>query len=262
MQHVHPQAVAPRDECTNLPKLCTDPVLLRGYETTLTYLCPETKGPSTITVTTTHTTTLTVDLTSSMPVMATSDGQAPVIEEPTTTVTAMSTAHVTITKLVTKVAATPKLSALPPPTITWSFTAVLPSDVNPFGFLRKSSTTPSDVVSSSVSFVSAPPSSVSNSFEVFPSHAVSNSSSILSTSSAATSSWAGRRMPLFSNHTHIHAGGNFPTINLVRGAEDKPTETVATTAAVATEGKKGQAGDTQASFIALFFGVLAATFLI
>jgi hypothetical protein len=47
-------------ECSELPKLCTDPVALYGAMTTLTYLCPEkTNGLITVTVTTTGTTTVT-----------------------------------------------------------------------------------------------------------------------------------------------------------------------------------------------------------
>jgi hypothetical protein len=60
----------------------------------------------------------------------------------------------------------------------------------------------------------------------------------------------------------MHALGNLPTVNLARDAETTSTQTVTTTAATATESKKGQAGDTSASFIALFFGMLAATLLI
>jgi hypothetical protein len=57
-------AMVPRDnDCAELPKLCTDGVMLSGGLTTLTYLCPDkTKVPSTVTVTTTATTTVTVDL--------------------------------------------------------------------------------------------------------------------------------------------------------------------------------------------------------
>jgi hypothetical protein len=64
------------------------------------------------------------------------------------------------------------------------------------------------------------------------------------------------------HHTGGHHIIDHPTLNVVRDAEAKSTETVTTTAAIATESKKGQAGDIQASFIALFFGVLAATLLI
>ncbi|KAI4958986.1 hypothetical protein J4E86_002706 [Alternaria arbusti] len=155
INHVLAHDVAARDDhCAELPKLCTDAVLLRGYETTLTYLCPEkTEGPSTVTVTTTRTTTVTGDqsLTSSVapapaptsdvgtapsvqplphkPVSATSDVGGPPAEEPTTTVIIQSTVQVTVTRSVTKVAPSSTLSSLPPPSITWSFTAVLPTDV-------------------------------------------------------------------------------------------------------------------------------------
>ncbi|KAI4648448.1 uncharacterized protein J4E79_010070 [Alternaria viburni] len=155
INHVLAHAVAARDDhCAELPKLCTDAVLLRGYETTLTYLCPEkTEGPSTVTVTTTRTTTVTADqgLTSSVapapaptsdvgaapsvqplphkPVSATSDVGGPPAEEPTTTVIIQSTVQVTITRSVTKVAPSSTSSSLPPPSITWSFTAILPTDV-------------------------------------------------------------------------------------------------------------------------------------
>jgi hypothetical protein len=57
-------AMVPRDnDCAELPKLCTDGVMLNGGLTTLTYLCPDkTAAPSTVTVTTTATTTVTADL--------------------------------------------------------------------------------------------------------------------------------------------------------------------------------------------------------
>ena len=56
-------ALVARDDCTGLPKLCTDEAMLNGGMTTLTYLCPDkTAGPSTVTVTTTATTTVTADL--------------------------------------------------------------------------------------------------------------------------------------------------------------------------------------------------------
>lgn len=48
--------------CTKLPKLCTGPVMMYGYATTITYLCPETtkiREPSTVHVTITKTTTVT-----------------------------------------------------------------------------------------------------------------------------------------------------------------------------------------------------------
>jgi hypothetical protein len=56
-------AMVARDDCAELPKLCTDGVMLSGGLTTLTYLCPDkTAVPSTVTVTTTATTTVTEDL--------------------------------------------------------------------------------------------------------------------------------------------------------------------------------------------------------
>ena len=53
-------AMAPRDgACSELPKLCTDPALIHGVATTLTYLCPEeTPAPTTVHVTVTQTTTV------------------------------------------------------------------------------------------------------------------------------------------------------------------------------------------------------------
>jgi sugar/nucleoside kinase (ribokinase family) len=46
--------------CSELPKLCTDPVMFYGVVTTMTYLCPDkTNGLITVTVTTTGTTTVT-----------------------------------------------------------------------------------------------------------------------------------------------------------------------------------------------------------
>jgi hypothetical protein len=274
LEHVHAQAVAPRDnDCTGLPKLCTDAVLLRGYETTLTYLCPETEGPSTVTVTMTATTTVTPGqdvtssapatvtsnipsiLTSDIPVIVTSHVQGSTSEEPTTTVTIQSTAQITITRVVTRIATSSSPSLLPPPTITWSFTAVLPSDVKPPPAPRMSSSTLPDGIPSIVSSVGTPTSSARSSFELFPSHSVSNWSSIAIVSSV------GYHAPPFANRTALrYTHGDFPTLNVARNTN--PTNTVTTTAAVVTETKKAQAGDTQASFIALFFGVLAATLLI
>jgi hypothetical protein len=45
-----------RDVCPELPALCTEPVLLRGTGTMITYLCPETTEAAT---TVHHTVTLT-----------------------------------------------------------------------------------------------------------------------------------------------------------------------------------------------------------
>ncbi|KAB2102647.1 hypothetical protein AG0111_0g9078 [Alternaria gaisen] len=281
MEHIHAPAMIPRDDCTDLPKLCTDPVLLRGHETTLTYLCPETEGPSTVTATatTTRTITVTVDLTSSVPVVATSDSQTPVIEEPTTTETVKSTTQVTVTKFVTRVTASTTSSSLSPPTITWSFTAIPPGvGSTPVSSVKAPTSgasssfglSPSHVIVSSSSVASTfstPTSSASGSLEHFPTYVIVNSSSIASTSSVATLPSLGIHRPIYWNHTMVHHTGghhiiDHPTLNVVRDAEAKSTETVTTTAAIATENKKGQAGDTQASFIALFFGVLAATLLI
>ncbi|CAN9136132.1 unnamed protein product [Alternaria alternata] len=279
MEHIHAPAMIPRDDCTDLPKLCTDPVLLRGHETTLTYLCPETEGPSTVTATTTRTITVTVDLTSSVPVVATSDSQTPVIEEPTTTETVKSTTQVTVTKFVTRVTASTTSSSLSPPTITWSFTAIPPGvGSTPVSSVKAPTSgasssfelSPSHVTNSSSSVASTfstPTSSASGSLEHFPTYVIVNSSSIASTSSVATLPSLGIHRPIYWNHTMVHHTGghhiiDHPTLNVVRDAEAKSTETVTTTAAIATESKKGQAGDTQASFIALFFGVLAATLLI
>jgi hypothetical protein len=271
MEHIHAPAMIPRDDCTDLPKLCTDPVLLRGHETTLTYLCPETEGPSTVTATTTRTITVTVDLTSSVPVVATSDSQTPVIEEPTTTET--------VTKFVTRVTASTTSSSLSPPTITWSFTAIPPGvGSTPVSSVKAPTSgasssfelSPSHVINSSSSVASTsstPTSSASGSLEHFPTYVIVNSSSIASTSSAATLPSLGIHRPIYWNHTIVHHTGghhiiDHPTLNVARDAEAKSTETLTATSATATESKKGQAGDTQASFIALFFGVLAATLLI
>jgi hypothetical protein len=106
-----------------------------------------------------------------------------------------------------------------------------------------------------VSSVGTPTSSARSSFELFPSHTVSNSSSIAIVSSV------GYHAPPFANRTALrYTHGDFPTLNVARNTN--PTNTVTTTATVVTETKKAQAVDTQASFIALFFGVLAATLLI
>ncbi|KAH6845882.1 hypothetical protein BKA58DRAFT_166459 [Alternaria rosae] len=327
INHVLAHAVATRDDhCAELPKLCTDAVLLRGYETTLTYLCPEkTEGPSTVTVTTTRTTTVTADksLTSSVapaptsdvgaspsgqpnpniPVSATSDARGPPAEELTTTVIIQSTVQVTITRSVTKVAPSSTSSLLPPPSITWSFTAVLPTDVKSSHVSGGSSSASRIELPSTVSSVGPPSSSTSKSFGLFPSHTVSSSSSVASTSwspstssaastssldpmssAASTSSMAalpsgGHLAPPFANGTAIsYTPGIFPTLN---ARNDKSTTTITSTVthhasnhamdsahaldiahAAATETKKGQAGDNRASFIALFFGVLVATWLI
>ncbi|KAH8643247.1 hypothetical protein IG631_00710 [Alternaria alternata] len=274
MEHIHAPAMIPRDDCTDLPKLCTDPVLLRGHETTLTYLCPETEGPSTVTATTTRTITVTVDLTSSVPVVATSDSQTPVIEEPTTTETVKSTTQVTVTKFVTRVTASTNSSSLSPPTITWSFTAIPPGvGSTPVSSVKAPTSgasssfelSPSHVINSSSSVASTsstPTSSASGSLEHFPTYVIANSSSIASTSSVATLPSLGIHRPIYWNHTIVHHIIDHPTLNVARVAEAKSTETLTATSATATESKKGQAGDTQASFIALFFGVLAATLLI
>jgi hypothetical protein len=279
--------VAPRDECTSLPKLCTDAVLLRGYETTLTYLCPETEGPSTVTVTTTATTTVTGELVSvttlpdvitsdvwataseqptpNIPVVSTSDTAASTSDEPTTTVIIQSTVLITITREIGRVTHIPSSSSLPPPpTITWSFTAILPTDQPPHS-LVKSSSVPAVDDPSTASSVGPPTSSASSSFNLFPSHTVSNSSSVASTSSTDiifTRSVL-HHVPPYENRTAIsYTPGELPTMNVARDEHSHSTKTVTSTVAVPTETKKGQAGDTRASFIALFFGVLAATWLI
>jgi len=89
----------------------------------------------------------------------------------------------------------------------------------------------------------------------------------------------GHHAPPFANGTAIsYTPGIFPTLNardeestmtvtstVTRHASDHASGTTHasdTTSAAATETKKGQAGDNRASFIALFFGVLAATWLI
>ncbi|KAL1799963.1 hypothetical protein ACET3X_000305 [Alternaria dauci] len=270
VKHGHAPVVALRGGCNDLPKLCTDPVLLRGLETTLTYLCPETKGPSTITVTTTRTITVTEDLTSSVPAMATSNSQTPMVEEPTTTETVKSTTQITITQFVTRAAAS--VTSLPPPIITWSFTAIPPNvvsaPVSSIKALTSSATSlPPPIITWSFTAVppnvgAAPMSSPASSVELFPSDGVINSSSIASTSSAAALPSLGIHRPIYWNHTGIHDIVDHPTLNVVRDTKVNSTKTATTTAAIATEGKKGQAGDTQASFIALFFGMLAATLLI
>lgn len=57
------KSVVPRDDtCAELPKLCTGPVIMYGFATTLTYLCPETsttRKRSTTHVTITKTITVT-----------------------------------------------------------------------------------------------------------------------------------------------------------------------------------------------------------
>jgi len=299
INHVLAHAVAARDDhCAELPKLCTDAVLLRGYETTLTYLCPEkTEGPSTVTVTTTRTTTVTADqsLTSSVapapaptsdvgaapsvqplphkPVSTTSDVGGPPAEEPTTTVIIQSTVQVTITRSVTKVAPSSTSSSLPPPSITWSFTAVLPTDVKSSYVSSGSSSASRIELPSIVSSVGPRTSSLSRSVGLFPSHTVSSSSSAASTSPMARLPSGGHHAPPFANGTAIsYTPGIFPTLNardedstmtvtstVTRHVSDHASDT---TTAAATETKKGQAGDNRASFIALFFGVLAATWLI
>jgi hypothetical protein len=194
-------------------------------------------------------------LTSDIPVIVTSHVQASTSDEPITTVTIQSTAQITITRVVTKIATSSSSSLLPPPTITWSFSAVLPSDVEPPQAPRMSSSNPPVGVSSLVSSVGTPKSSARSSFELFPSHAVSNSSSMTIVSSV------GYHAPPFANRTALsYTLGDFPTLNVARNTN--PANTVTTTAVVVTETKKAQAGDTHATFIALFFGVLAATLLI
>jgi hypothetical protein len=56
------QAMAPRDDCAQLPALRTGPVMMQGMATTLTYLCPKpSEAPTTVHITVTKTTTVTAE---------------------------------------------------------------------------------------------------------------------------------------------------------------------------------------------------------
>ncbi|KAH7077916.1 hypothetical protein BKA63DRAFT_274520 [Paraphoma chrysanthemicola] len=111
-------AMAPRDACAQLPKLCTGAVMMQGLATTLTYLCPKTTaGPSTVHVTVTQTTTVTaVPGQSSGPEAPPKD--APTSNEPTTTTTIHSTQIKTKTITVSRKKDSSSSAPIPGPTIS------------------------------------------------------------------------------------------------------------------------------------------------
>jgi hypothetical protein len=121
--------VEPRDDgCSKVPNLCTDAVLLGGYQTTLTYLCPEIQSP-TATVTVTSTTTRTV--TGSAASISSSEHAELAVStsgELTTTMTVQSTMQVTVTETVVKATSS---FFLTPAIITASYTAIPLSAVKP-----------------------------------------------------------------------------------------------------------------------------------
>ncbi|KAJ8114922.1 hypothetical protein OPT61_g3313 [Boeremia exigua] len=125
--------------CAELPKLCTGPVMMYGYATTVTYLCPETtkvREPSTVHVTITKTTTVTPSKVESTDGPTATPGlvtPAPVVsEEPDTT----TTIHSTLTRYTTITlyrSSHLPLDATPAPalSITGYLSATIPTELVP-----------------------------------------------------------------------------------------------------------------------------------
>ncbi|CAA9966635.1 hypothetical protein PTMSG1_09994 [Pyrenophora teres f. maculata] len=283
--------------CAKLPTLCTHAVMLEGHETTLTYLCPETEGPSTVTVTETATTTATATVTADPNVSAppfltppaTSDEPTTTVtlqsthqvtvtrtatristsplyvsvtsDEPTTTVTLQSTSQVTRTETITRIATSSfESSSLTPASITWSFTAVLPNSST----LSSVSLTP---VLTAWSSTTVPP------YNVFPTP-VSSTADLLSANSTANSSSTSYvflyHVKNTSNtpHSDYDSGYNKPSAKQVEHAKSNGTltanETFTATATpvLPTESSNGIAGDGRVSFAALFLSLMAAAFVV
>lgn len=170
--------------------------------------------------------------------------------------------EVTVTETVLKATASSSFS-LTPAIITWSFPAILPSDMKS---LLSASPTWSSVKNVSSAMPHIPKSrpvttrtSVSidlTSFNLFPTHTVANSSSTAS-STTVSSSAAYCKAP-YANSTS-HGGYNAPTLNVAREANS--TETVTTIAPVATITGTGVAVESRVSFVALFLGVLVTALM-
>ncbi|EUC49314.1 hypothetical protein COCMIDRAFT_85072 [Bipolaris oryzae ATCC 44560] len=280
-------AVAARDEgCSKLPKLCTDTVLLHGGQTILTYLCPETQGPTaTVTITSTITRTVTGSA-----IHAPSSGQAslPVsaCDELTTTTTIQSTTQVTVTEKVVKVRTTTTPSILPPPaTITATFTAIPLSELKPpfpikptwSEFKNVSTTSYPTATGARASPVFNLTSLVMNftSFDLVSTHAPTNLSSTAYIPSTTTTASAAYYPHSTTNNTSSGIGYNFPSLNVIRQVESATTVTT-TASGVTTEtgmadengvyyvmktASTGMAGENSISFVALFLGMVATAFM-
>ncbi|KAF1947655.1 hypothetical protein EJ02DRAFT_417168 [Clathrospora elynae] len=248
-------AMAPRNNnCPELPKLCTDPVMFHGAMTTMTYLCPD-KTPTTVTVTTTATTTVT-----EAPIVGTSAAQAPPKDapaadpEPTTTTMISMTVKTTIQRTVTrtvvsKSAAPPSLTPVPI-SPSWSFSAAPPPLALSYPTL-----TPAPI-SPSWSFIAvSPPSSV---VAVLNDNCTTNS--LFPNSPVTNLSWTAS-LPYYTNIIS-HISHIAPTFN-AKAVETTETKTTITTAtATATHTSKSMVGENKVSFGALFLGLMVAAFII
>ncbi|KAJ5024914.1 hypothetical protein J3E72DRAFT_271740 [Bipolaris maydis] len=281
------RAVAARDEgCSKLPKLCTDTVLLHGGQTILTYLCPETQGPTaTVTITSTTTRTVTGSATHSP-----SSGQAGLsvfaCDELTTTMTVQSTTQVTVTEKVIRASTATTPSILPPPAIiTATFTAIPLSELRPpfpikptWSEFKNVSTTSSPAATG----MREPPvfnltSPVINftSFDLFPTHAPTNSSSTIyipSTTPVVSVTYYPHSP---TNSTSSGIGYNVPSLNVIRQAGSTTTVTTTASGIITTETdmanesgvsfvmttSKGMAGENGVSFVALFLGMVATALM-
>ena len=265
------EAVAARDEgCSKLPKLCTDTVLLHSGQTILTYLCPETQGPTT-TVTITSTTTRTVTGSATHPPSSSQTGlHVSACDELTTTTTIQSTTQVTVTEKVVRASTATTPSILPPPAIiTATFTAIPLSELKPpfpikptWSEFKNASTTSSPTATGA----RAPPvfnltSPVFNftSFDLVPTHAPTNLSSNVYISSTSLAVSAACYPHSAINSTSSGIGYKFPSLNVIRQAES--TTTVTTTASGIMTIETGIADENGVSFVALFLGMVATALM-
>ncbi|KAI0575583.1 hypothetical protein PtrSN002B_009819 [Pyrenophora tritici-repentis] len=260
--------------CDKLPTLCTHAVMLKGLETTLTYLCPETESPSVVTITKTATTTATATVT------AGPDGAAPPIsmpttsDEPTTTVTLQSTRQVTMTWTITEIPAGISVSLIPgsmPPVLTPPATSDEPTTtvtLQPTSQITRTETvtrvTPSSSKSSSSSLT---PASITWSFtavppyDIFPTP-VSSTADLVSANSTGNSSTS-YVFPYHVKYTSPIPHSDYIKPSALYIAHAEANETVTATATpVPTESSNGMAGDGRVSFVALFLGLMAAAFIV
>ncbi|XP_014555031.1 hypothetical protein COCVIDRAFT_17334 [Bipolaris victoriae FI3] len=279
-------AVAARDEsCSKLPKLCTDTVLLHGGQTTLTYLCPETQGPTaTITITSTTTRTITGSATH-----GSSSGQAGVsvsaCGELTTTTAIQSTTQVTVTEKVIGASTATTPSILPPPaTITATFTAIPLSELRPPFPIKPTWSEFKNVSTTSYPTATgarAPPvfnltSQVVNftSFDLVPTHAPTNLSSTVYVPSITLAVSVAYYPNSPTNSTSSGIGYNFPSLNVIRQVESTTTVTttvsgITTETGMADENgvyyvmttSTGMAGENGVSFVALFLSMMVTAFM-
>ncbi|RMZ71695.1 hypothetical protein GMOD_00006838 [Pyrenophora seminiperda CCB06] len=268
VEPVFAPAVMARD-CPALPKLCTHSMMLDGHDTIMTYLCPETTVPSTVTVTTTSTTTVTAELTTSTVTLSTVDkplvsitnggsvtSQEPTITmeptttveptmtaEPTTTVTLESTRLITLTRIMTRVTTTSSSvtssSSLTPAPITWSFPAVPPN--NSVVLLVTSTLTPAPIT---WSFTALPPNP--------PSPDLRTPNSTASNSSVSQSA-------RYYNSTSSYTGYNTPSAQYLK---QMGNVTATSTAFLPVDSSNGMSGDNRVSFVALFFGLMVAAAIV